>query len=367
MDKKEKKISLPGFEKIERDDFLKKKHKDLSKIEKDYGFLKTPATQNQSKSLSKRQEKINQKKAIREHVSKMHEDALKDALGLDNPREELCKSCYTVLSSDVFIYSKSPEIKLCRKCYQSLERCHNCGRPVMKRVKGMSVHYCGYCKASKSCSSCGKEISPKSGIRLEGVRGFYCSECALSDVSCYFCSSKLADGKNEIAPGVHICPSCLKTSLIKPDDCAEVLNEVHSFLSNKLKIKLLMKIKTGLTVLEDASESLYKLINGDDFIYTVFQSGTPRHIVEGLFAKIIGELYISGKLEVSLESEDVKGFGRFIMYNYYNSKGYAEEAYMIKKSEENKEALLKFFKLEAKLGFSKIISTLGKGIMPLCI
>ena len=364
-----KKISAPNWNKISRGEYEEKRKQDLNQIEKAIpktepkkigGVIQTPVEKERK-----------QKKEIRKHMMKMHEDALTKILGLDNPEPEMCQACFQVLQGDVFVSSSWPNLYLCRKCYQSLDRCSNCSRPVKRPIKGVTTQYCEYCKSGKECTSCGKEIVPKYGKRISGIRGFYCEDCITDAVRCYYCGVPVVKNALKIGENEVMCKECLLQGILKNEQANDILNSVRKSLNDNFKIRSSKRIKTGVAPIDDIIDEEnnfnYRVIEKEQGIYIITALGMPVIEFKGMAAQEFARDYIKSKLGSLQPDEIYHGFGKFIRYNYLKISGYLDDAHVLKKHHEYKKEFQHFIKLDNKLGFSKVITTINKGKMPLMV
>ncbi len=365
----EKKISSPNWDKISRGEYEKKRKQDLKQIEK--AVPKTEPPKIGGVKQTPRDKERKQKKQIRAHIRKMHEDALTKILGLDEPEPEMCQACFQVLQGDVFVSNVAgANLYLCRKCYQSLDRCDNCSRPVKRSIKGVNKQYCEYCKSAKECTSCGKEIKPKNGKRIPGVRGFYCSDCFTSE-KCFFCGVPAVKDSYKVGEGALICKECLQKGVIKTEQAKEILKQVKNSVLENFKIRTPNPVKTGVVTLDDINDvnysNFFSVLKKDSGIFILVALGTPVEKFKGRVAYEIARDYIRTHLGRLQPEEVYHGFAKFIRYNYLKVTGYIEEAHALKKNENYKSEFQQFMKLESKLGFSKVVQTIKKGKMPLAV
>jgi len=136
MNKKEKKVSLPNWKKVDRNKNLSKivSPKDENSVENNENISKDKVVnstledkqngkviQNENKSAPLinnkiQQTQINDKtekktlidpaKELKKQIQKMHKEALTEKFGLKKPVPKLCQSCFKTIENDAYIIGK---------------------------------------------------------------------------------------------------------------------------------------------------------------------------------------------------------------------------------------------------------------------
>ena len=361
----EKNVSIPQWGKISREEYEKKKRDDITKVARI-----TPPDLKVNPAIIEEKSKEDPKRVIRKQLEIMHKEALTRTLGLDKPQNELCQTCFSVLQGDRYIINSGSNMYICRKCYQSLKRCSNCGRPVKQEIRGMKVQYCEYCKPQKECVSCGKEISVKEGLRIEGVRGFYCAQCYQSE-KCYICGVPVVKNHYKISTDTFVCHECVVKSIVKPEQGMSIVEEVKTKLSELFSTPITTPVKIGVVTLEELNEDFnkenFRVVRNHDMLVVLIALGITEEMVYSKIAFELSKSFISNNLGALQPDEVYSGFGKYIQCIFIESKGYIEEAKKLRKEEYLKSEFQHFLKLEKKLGFQRVISTIKKHKMPISL
>ena len=200
---------------------IKKKDKNLSDIKKQNA--KTP-----QKDIPANKKK----KSSKELINALEYKYARKISRIDEiDSKQHCNYCGTITGKDFFIFRFDKEIKLCRKCYQSLPRCHNCRLPVKNPISGLKEQYCQYCKTGVKCYSCQIKISKDNRIRIPGIRGVFCKEC-LTKNHCDFCHRPISSRHKENI--INICSICANWSITEESHAQNISKKILGLINSHL-------------------------------------------------------------------------------------------------------------------------------------